>query len=72
MQLPDIGEITARSIVEERNAHGPYTDVDDLRRRVHGIGPRLVEKIAPYLGPLNAEDDANRPRADGPAFSTSR
>ena len=47
-QLPDIGEVTARKIVASRKSEGPFADPDDLRR-VHGIGPKTVERIRPYL-----------------------
>ena len=46
--LPGIGEAKARRIVESRARDGPFRDVDDLTR-VHGIGPRTVERLAPFL-----------------------
>ena len=49
IQLPGIGEVTARAIIDERNTHGPYADLDDLRKRVRGVGPRLIEQIGPYV-----------------------
>ncbi|MCE9547644.1 MAG: helix-hairpin-helix domain-containing protein [Planctomycetia bacterium] len=51
-QMPGIGEGIARRIVDERVAHGPFADHEDLQRRVRGIGPRTLEKIRPYLLPL--------------------
>src|SRR5262245_32229826 len=35
-QLPGVGEMLARRIVESREAAGPFADLDDLRR-VRGI-----------------------------------
>jgi len=51
VQLPGIGEVLARRIVESRTNDGPFIDHDDLRR-VRGIGPKTVEKIRPYLRPM--------------------
>jgi competence protein ComEA len=50
-QLPGIGEALARRIVESRQQEGPYADHQELRR-VRGIGPRTLERIAPFLRPL--------------------
>ena len=46
-QLPGVGETIARRIVAGRG-HRPFSTIDDLRR-VRGIGPKLVERIGPYL-----------------------
>jgi hypothetical protein len=45
--LPGIGSVRARQIVEER-ARRPFEHVDDLLR-VHGIGPKTLEKLRPSL-----------------------
>lgn len=42
--LEGIGEALARRIVEERELHGPFTHVEDLRR-VKGVGPKTLERI---------------------------
>jgi DNA uptake protein ComE-like DNA-binding protein len=59
-RLPRIGEQTAKRIVEYRETHRPAGDPgaaasppvfacpQDLRK-VHGIGPKTVEQIAPHL-----------------------
>ncbi|WFB36019.1 helix-hairpin-helix domain-containing protein [Kiritimatiellota bacterium B12222] len=44
MRIPNIGEVTALAIVEGR----PYTSLNDLNR-VHGIGPKTIAKISPWL-----------------------
>ena len=49
--LPGIGETLAQRIVDSRRTDGPFADHDDLRR-IHGIGPRTVERIRPYLRPI--------------------
>jgi competence ComEA-like helix-hairpin-helix protein len=43
-QLPGIGTVRARAIVEDRRRNGPYRVLDDLRR-VQGIGPSTVERL---------------------------
>lgn len=48
MQLPEIGETLARRIVADREQHGPFRTIDDLDR-VHGIGPKTVAKVRPWL-----------------------
>ena len=50
--LPDIGESTARKIVEYREAHADRSPVfpraGDLEP-VPGIGPKTIRRIEPYL-----------------------
>ena len=42
--LPGIGPKRAAAIIDERDLGGPFRSLDDLER-VHGIGPRTVEKL---------------------------
>lgn len=49
--LPAVGETLAKRIVEHRQEHGPFADLDALRE-VRGIGPKTFEGIRPYLMPL--------------------
>lgn len=51
MQLPGVGEVMARRIVENRAAAGPFADVESLRR-VPGIGPKTLETVRPFIKPL--------------------
>jgi competence protein ComEA len=46
--LPGIGPVLAARIVEHRRAHGGFRHVDELLL-VPGIGPRLLERLRPYL-----------------------
>ncbi len=46
--LPGIGDVLAGRIVEDRRVHGPFSGVDDLDR-VHGIGPRIIERIRDHV-----------------------
>ena len=56
--LPRIGEKTARDIIEYRELHGPFGTLDDLKD-VHGIGPKTVEELRPYLmcAPVTRENE---------------
>ena len=49
--LPNVGEVLAKRIVEDREQRGPFRDWNDLRR-VRGIGPKTFENIKPYLLPM--------------------
>jgi competence protein ComEA len=51
IQLPGVGQTLGRRIVESRQTIGPFASHDDLRR-VHGIGPKTLEQIRPYLRPM--------------------
>jgi competence protein ComEA len=55
-ELPELGEIMARRIVDARAAAGPFKDHNDLRR-VRGIGPLTLEKLRPYLMPMPDQQD---------------
>jgi competence protein ComEA len=48
VQLDGIGETLAERIVADREAHGPFRNVDELRR-VKGIGPKTLARIRKYL-----------------------
>lgn len=47
--LPGIGPAIARDIVSYREAHGPFTSVDQLTD-VPGIGPARLEQLRPLVG----------------------
>jgi len=49
--LPGIGETLARRIVRFRRTEGPFRSHEDLQR-VNGIGPKTLERIRPYLRPV--------------------
>lgn len=46
--LPGIGPALAARILEDRAKNGPYKSAADLRR-VRGIGPKILERMSPYL-----------------------
>jgi competence protein ComEA len=62
--LPNIGEQLARRIVEYRDIHGPYRDLDQLQD-VRGIGPKTFDSVRPYLVPIpDVEATAGEGAAD--------
>jgi competence ComEA-like helix-hairpin-helix protein len=46
-RLPNIGPVLAQRIIAARSER-PFTSVEDLRR-VSGIGPKIVEKLRPFV-----------------------
>jgi len=46
--LAGIGEVRARAILDERRIR-PFSHVDELTR-VHGIGPKTLERLRPVVG----------------------
>ncbi|HVJ80626.1 MAG TPA: helix-hairpin-helix domain-containing protein [Planctomycetia bacterium] len=46
--LPGIGPSLAERIIDDRTRNGRYANLDDVQR-VKGIGPKLLEKMRPYL-----------------------
>ena len=47
VRIPGVGPVTAQSILAAR-ADRPFASVNDLDR-VRGIGPKILEKIRPYV-----------------------
>jgi len=45
-KLPGVGPKTAAKIVAEREANGPYASLQDVEKRVKGIGPKSILKWA--------------------------
>lgn len=48
--LPGIGPVTAQKIVDYRQAHGPFTSVDDLDA-IPGIGPARIANLKGLVVP---------------------
>lgn len=47
-QLPGIGPVLGKRIVDEREGHGPFSNVEDLTR-VRGLGVKRISAIAPFI-----------------------
>ena len=52
--LPGIGPVMAQRLVQHRQTHGPFKDVEDLLS-VSGIGEKKLARLKPYLVVLSAE-----------------
>lgn len=68
--LPGVGPATARKIVKDRMARGPFRSVRDLAR-VKGIPVTVLSRIEPLVtvssrGDLPGEDQMSRREAGGP------
>ena len=46
--LPGVSETLARRLVKYRQLHGRFRSLDELQE-VHGIGPRSLGRMRPYL-----------------------
>lgn len=48
IQLPHIGPVTAKNIIEYRNTYGLFTKIKDITS-VNGIGPSIYKDIKKYI-----------------------
>ena len=51
-EVPGIGETLAKRIVASRTTDGPFVRPDDLLR-IRGIGPKTLDRVRPYLLPMD-------------------
>lgn len=63
-QLDGIGEKLARRIVGEREGGGPFRSIDDVGR-VRGLGPKLIEKLRPFLKCIDDETHVPDNKSEG-------
>lgn len=57
--LDGIGEVLGKRIVEDREKNGPFRSVEDVLR-VHGIGPKKLEQMRPWLEVRDTDNVADR------------
>jgi competence protein ComEA len=48
LQLPGVGEKLVGRILDYRRTHGPFRQVEDLRK-VHGVGPATLDRLRPWV-----------------------
>jgi competence ComEA-like helix-hairpin-helix protein len=65
-KLPGVGPKTAAKIVAEREANGPFASLQDVEKRVKGIGPKSILKWA-EMATVGAAAPAAAPAAAAPA-----
>lgn len=64
--IPGLGDALAQRLIDQRQRHGPFCNVDELRQ-VSGIGPKTLERIRPHLfvtmgeSPVSFDDDEMTP-----------
>ncbi len=58
--LPGLGPARSARIVEERERGGPFESLEDLARRVAGLGPGLVHRFSPFLKNLPTQAERGR------------
>ena len=46
--LPHVGPSLVKKLVEQREVR-PFASIEDLRRRVRGLGPATMARLAPHL-----------------------
>jgi competence protein ComEA len=61
INIPEVGDTLGQRIIDYRRQNGPFTNVDQLRH-VKGIGSKTLEKIKPYLLPINPPAVADNSR----------
>jgi competence protein ComEA len=64
--IKGIGPARAKSILDERGAHGPFKDAADLGKRVKGMGGHTIERLQAEglsVGPASGQASAQASKA---------
>ncbi|AOJ64313.1 competence protein ComE [Burkholderia ubonensis] len=64
--IKGIGPARAKAILDERSAHGPFKNADDLAARVKGMGGHTVERLQREGLTVGAADAGAAPAAAKP------
>jgi len=71
-QVPGIGPVTARAILQFREKSGPFRSVDELRS-IPGIGPKRLAHMRPYLTVAPARPgERQMPKSPRPGANVGR
>lgn len=68
-KIPGVGKVMAERIVTERTSGGYFKDLQDLQKRVKGIGKKSAEKMKDKVSfsepakELSAKGEARKPEA---------
>ncbi len=65
LQLPGVGESLAGRILDYREEHGGFRDVEELRR-VQGIGPATMDRLRPWVCVAAAEEPDGEEESPSP------
>ncbi|KVX20965.1 competence protein ComE [Burkholderia ubonensis] len=65
--IKGIGPARAKAILDERSAHGPFKNADDLAARVKGMGGHTVERLQREGLTVGAAGASAAPAAAKPA-----
>ncbi|KVQ06021.1 competence protein ComE [Burkholderia ubonensis] len=69
--IKGIGPARAKAILDERSAHGPFKNADDLAARVKGMGGHTVERLQREGLTVGAAGAGASPAAAKPAAATT-
>lgn len=60
-RLPGIGPVLAKALLQDRESHGPFRTVEELKR-VKGIGAKRLEQVRPLVMVQESASQVRKPR----------